>query len=85
MVSFTSEPEYTKSDEELIEYRRNYLRDCDNKEYRRLARKGQLDDHLQEKADKCRANAEDMVEQGTFPPQAWHWAIRETLLESERD
>ena len=40
MVSQTSEPEYTKTDEELIEYRRGYLRDCDRQEYRRLARKG---------------------------------------------
>ena len=85
MVSQTSEPEYTKTDEDLIEYRRDYLRDCDRQEYRRLARKGQLDAYLQEKADECRRNAERLIKHGTFPPQAWHWAIRETLLETERD
>ena len=85
MVSQTSEPEYTKSDEELFEYRRGYLRDCDRREYRRLARKGQLDAHLREKADECRSDAERLIRRGPFPAQAWHWAIRETLLETERD
>ena len=84
-MSQTSEPEYSKSDEELFEYRRGYLRDCDRREYRRLARKGQLDAHLREMADQCRSNAERLIRRGTFPPQAWHWAIRETLLETERD
>ena len=38
---------YYKGDEELILYAREYSRDCENKEYRRLARKGLLEETLQ--------------------------------------
>ena len=85
MVNFSHETEYTKGDEELKTYRLEYLRDCQNKEYRRLARKGLLDEHLQEMADAARAFAEDLIKRGEFPPQAWQWAIRVKLLDSEMD
>ena len=85
MVDFSHVPEYSKSDEELKTYALEYLRDCQNKEYRRLARKGLLEEHLQEQADAARAYAEDLIKQGQFPPQAWHWAIRVKLLDSEMD
>ena len=84
MTAF-DEPEYTKSDEDLKEYAREYLRDCRPKEYRSLIRKGQLEDRLQEKADRTRAVAEKHIKRGVFPEQAWHWAIRVEILGAEMD
>ena len=84
-VDFTSESEYTKSDAELKKIGQEYLRDCEHKEYRRLARKGELDARLQEMADTARRRAEALIRQGTFPPQAWQWAIREKILDTPMD
>ncbi len=79
------EPGYDYTDDELKTRARDYLKDCEYKEYRRLARKGQLDEYLQEQADVARAMAEDLIKRGTFPPQAWSWAIRVKMLKSEMD
>ena len=76
---------YYKGDEELILYAREYSRDCENKEYRRLARKGLLEETLQKTADECRACADELINRGTFPPQAWHWAIRVNILHADMD
>ena len=73
------------SDEELKRIKRNYLRDCQNKEYRRLARRGELDEYLQECADSARRFAQNLIETGTFANQAWSWAVRVELLDSEMD
>ncbi len=59
-VNFSDvDPPYDKGDEELILYAREYLRDCENREYRRLARKGLLEETLQKTADECRAYADE--------------------------
>ena len=79
------ESPYTKADEDLKTFRRDFLKDCQPKEYRRLARKGELEAHLQSAADEARRFAEILVSQGTAPAQAWQWAIRVKLLESEMD
>ena len=40
---------------------------------------------MTERAPRARAYAENLTARGEFPPQAWHWAIRVELLDSERD
>ena len=73
-------------DAKLKEYRLNYLRDCQPEELERLERVGQLEQHLQKRADRCRRRAANLVENGTtFAEQAWQWAIREVLLDSPWD
>ena len=72
-------------DDRLKEYRRNFLRENRPEEFERLVNAGELEDHLQERADACRREADRLVENGTFEGQAWQWAIRTTLLEAEQD
>ena len=65
------------NDDQLKQFRRNFLRGNRPEEFRRLKREGQLEAHLQEHADACRSRAASLVEQGeTFEAQAWQWAIR---------
>ena len=85
MAVEASEPEYTRSDDELKWFAIDYLRRCEHKEYRRLRREGLLKDYLQERADSARQFAETLIRQGTFPPQAWHWAIRVRILNADID
>ena len=74
------------SDDDLKRLRCNFLRDCRPKEYRRLKKAGELDEHLQKMADLCSRRAVRLVENGTtFEEQAWHWAVREVLLETKWD
>lgn len=72
-------------DDRLKQLRRNFLRDNRPQEFDRLRNTGELEDHLQERADACRREAERLVESGTFEGQASQWAIRTTLLEVEQD
>ncbi len=72
-------------DDRLKQLRRNFLRDNRPQEFDRLTNDGELEDHLQERADACRREAKRLVETGTFEGQAWQWAIRTTLLEVEQD
>lgn len=73
-------------DDQLKEFRSNFLANVRPEELSRLRNAGELDDHLQERADACSREATRLVEQGTtFEAQAWQWAIRTELLESERD
>ena len=76
---------YSKSDEQLKEYARRFLRECKNTEYRKMAKAGELEEHLQTRADAARRYAEDLIAKGEFPPQAWHWAVRVHCCDSERD
>ena len=73
------------TDEQLKAMRLRYLRDCKPQELGRLHKEHSLDEHLQRKADRCRSRADSLVESGTFEGQAWQWAIREVLLETEAD
>ena len=84
-VDFTTEREYNKSDDELKKIALEYLRVNENHEYRRLAKKGELDAKLQEMADSARRRAEGLIELGEFRPQAWSWAIRERILNAPMD
>ena len=76
---------YTKSDETLKRFARNYLRDCKNREYRRMAKSGELEGHLQRRADAAREFAANLIRQGEFDQQARQWAIRVHCLASEMD
>lgn len=75
--------EYT--DDLLKERRRKYLELCKPDTLRNLKREGTLDDHLENSARRCRERAESLMAGGTFSGQAWQWAIREVLLETEAD
>ena len=73
-------------DAKLKQYRENFLRENRPDTYETLKQDGSLEAHLQEKADECRAEARRLVVEGiTFEAQAWHWAIRSVLLETEWD
>ena len=73
-------------DERLMDLRRNFLKGNRPKELRRLRDAGELEPHLQERADACRREVERLVKSGeTFEGQAWQWAIRTTLLETSPD
>ena len=75
-----------QSDDELKQMRSDYLRDCKPKEFRRLRQAGDLEQHLQDRADRCRRRAAQLVDNGTtFKQQAEQWAIREVLLDSPWD
>lgn len=73
------------TDEELREKRLHYLRTCKPKVLRELQKSKQLDDHLEKKARRCLERAQDLIDTGTFEGQAWSWAVREVLLETEAD
>ena len=73
------------SQDELKGIARDYLRDNENREYRSLARKGELDEYLEGRADAVRRFAHRLIATGTAVPQAWSWAIRVVILKSEMD
>ena len=73
-------------DGRLREYRLKYLRENRPAELNRLEAAGELEQHLDQKVAACRADAERLVKRGqTFPAQAWRWAIRRYLLETDYD
>ena len=47
MTTELTEPEYTKTDDDLKWYARDFLRRCESKMYRRLSRDGELENYLQ--------------------------------------
>ena len=75
----------TRSDEELKSIRLEYLKDCQPQSYREYVEDGTLEDHLERVAKTARSFAETLVRQGTSRVQAWQWAIRVKLLDSEMD
>ena len=73
-------------DDRLKTLRYNFLANNRPTELRRLTREKKLDEHLQEMADACRREAAGLQVSGiTFEGQAWQWAIRSVLLETEWD
>ena len=73
------------TDADLREKRLYYLKACKPHDLRQLRQDRQLDSHLDRKVSRCREQAEDLIESGVFAGQAWQWAIREILLETEAD
>ena len=70
---------------ELMDISHEYLRDCKNREYRRMAKKGLLEGFTRERAEAAPAMAHILMGRGEGSGQSWSWAIRVELLESEMD
>ena len=49
------------SQDELKDIARKYLRENENKEYRRLARRGELDAYTEERANAARESAHNLI------------------------
>ena len=73
------------SDEKLKDLRLGFLRNCKPRTLRKMRQSRELEGHLQARADLTRGRCASLVESGVFEGQAWQWAIREVLLESEWD
>ena len=73
------------TDDKLKELRLKYLGDCKPSALKKLKKSGELDSHLQRRADMARRRCANLMATGVFEGQAWQWAIREVLLETERD
>ena len=71
------------SQKQLKDKGRNFLRSCNYAMFRRLVRSGEIDQHLETKANECRQYAEALVDQRTFHEQAWSWAARVHLLDAD--
>ena len=74
-------------DERLKEIRLKFLRENRRAEYRRLRREGEIETHLDFRANHCAKRAAEILQSGatSIEAQAWSWAIREVLLETEWD
>ena len=73
-------------DDRLKDLRLNFLTRSRPKELARLKGADELESHLQERADACRAEAKRLVSTGaTFEAQATQWAIRTVLCEAQPD
>ena len=54
--------------------------------YERLVDEGRLEEHLERMTERWRSEARRLVAQRiTFTCQAWQWAIRSVLLETDWD
>ena len=77
------------TDERLRTMRLQFLRDNKPEEYSRLIDAGELDDHLQERADATWTQFRAYFNDGTVgyagDAQAWQWAVRVTIYETEPD
>ena len=60
--------------EDLKRARNDYLRENRNDEWRRLAKKGKLDEELEFKANKCEDLARRLIAEGWFYREAWYHA-----------
>ncbi len=54
-------------------------------EYKELRESGNLNSYLYLKIAETRTYADNLMSDGIFEGQAWHWAIREKILRVERD
>ena len=61
--------------------RRNFLRSCRYAVFRQLVRSGEIDQHLETKADEGRQHTESVVAQGTFTNRRGRGAARVHLLD----
>lgn len=79
----TTPQRYT--DERLHELRYNYLLNCKPTTLKQLDDDGELETHLEFRADLCLKRVDSLMASGIHEGQAWQWAIREILLETEHD
>ena len=77
----------TYSDTKLREIRRNYLRENKPEEYDGMMQDGTLEEHLTSRASQCRREQARILREGwtKIDSQAWSWAIRSELLDSQWD
>ena len=73
------------SDGDLMDIREKYLEENRPEEYARLVREDELEAHLERSAASCVEQAKNYMRQGTIESQAWRWAIRVALLDTEPD
>ena len=73
------------SDGELMDIREKYLEENRPEEFERLQCTGELEQYLERSAKACVEQAESFMKQGVMDQQAWRWAIRVTLLDTEPD
>ena len=73
------------SDDQLMDMRENFLKENRPEEFKRLQREDELEAHLEERAVACVERAENYIKQGVMDQQAWRWAIRVALLETDPD
>ena len=71
------------SEVQLKDKMRDFLRSYNYTMFRGLVRSGEIDQHLEMKANACRQQAEALIDQGTFYEQAWSWAARVHLLDGD--
>ncbi len=73
------------SDDQLMGMREKFLKENREEEYERLRQAGDLETHLEEHAAACVSRADSYIRQGESESQAWRWAIRAVLLETDPD
>ena len=73
--------------DDLKDKRLRFLRENKRSEYRRLRQAGELEQHLEFRANRCIQRAQEILRSGAtdIEGQAWSWAIREVLLDTDWD
>lgn len=71
----------------LREIRRRYLKENRRKLYKEMRDNGTLEKHLDQRAESCVEEQKYLLAMRIAPhdEQAWSWAIRSALLDSEWD
>jgi len=73
-------------EDELISKALEFMKECyPKKKYRELVKSKELYPLAKLKAGACKDYAENLIKMGEFPNQAWNWAIRQEILETEPD
>jgi len=76
---------YTKpSDSELAQTALDFLK-LNPKRYKALKENGELEATIEAKVVATKHAADILITQGVFENQAWLWAVREHILETEAD
>ena len=73
------------SDGDLMDIREKYPEENLPEEFERLQGTDELEQHLERSAKACVQQAESYMKQGVMEQQAWRWAIRVALLDTEPD
>ena len=62
-----------------------FLRDSDEEDFRRMAKKGELDEYLAQAVDAVRSDAEGRIQAGYMESEAWRLAIRTQVYGLQED
>ena len=77
--------QYSLDESTLREIAVRFERDTREKEFRRLARRGELESYLSIKIRSTQEYAKNLIEHGEIPDRAWNRAIRVHIMEREED